>query len=104
MEIKINGKEIELRKTMRSYILYESITDKAFAPKNLTDTVTYFYCVVMASDKNLQLEFDDFLDWIDENEGIMEEFSKWLYNINKIDEQLTKKKTREKAKKSPSKN
>jgi hypothetical protein len=105
MKIQIKGKEIELRKTMRSYILFESITDKAFAPKNITDTVTYFYCVVLASDKALEIEFNDFIDWIDDNEGVMEEFSKWLYGVNKIEESLSKKKlTKTKDRKSPSKN
>ena len=47
MKVVIKEQEIELKKTMRSYIMFESITDKAFAPKNLTDMVTYFYCVVM---------------------------------------------------------
>ena len=54
MKVVIKEQEIELKKTMRSYMMFESITDKAFAPKTLTDMVTYFYCVVMSSHKGLE--------------------------------------------------
>ena len=92
MKVVIKEQEIELKKTMRSYMMFESITDKAFAPKTLTDMVTYFYCVVMSSHKGLELTFEEFIDWLDENDGIMQQFTQWLAGVNEIEAGLTKKK------------
>ena len=92
MKVVIKEQEIELKKTMRSYMMFESITDKAFAPKTLTDMVTYFYCVVMSSHKGLELQFDEFIDWLDEHDGIMPQFTQWLAGVNEIEAGMTKKK------------
>ena len=92
MKVVIKEQEIELKKTMRSYMMFESITDKAFAPKNLTDMVTYFYCVVMSSHKGLELQFDEFIDWLDEHEEMIKQFTQWLTGVNEIEAGMTKKK------------
>ena len=92
MKVVIKEQEIELKKTMRSYMMFESITDKAFAPKNLTDMVTYFYCVVMSSHKGLELQFDEFIDWLDEHEEMIKQFTQWLAGLNEIEAGMTKKK------------
>lgn len=98
MKIKIQEKEIELKKTFRSYIIFESITDKIFAPKTMSDVVTYFYCVVLASDRNLELTFDEFIDWLDENEDALNDFEQWLTKINEVDSQFNAKKKEKKTK------
>ena len=92
MEVVIKEQKIELKKTLRSYIMFESITDKAFAPKNLTDMVTYFYCVVMSSHKGLELQFDEFIDWLDEHGEMLQQFTQWLAGVNEIEAGMTKKK------------
>ena len=78
MKVNIKGNEIELKYTMRSMILFENITDKTFNPEGVTDILTYFYCVVLASSKDYTLTFDEFIDFIDDNPNIMKEFSEWL--------------------------
>ncbi len=64
MTITINDKDIELKYTLRSMMMYENITGKTFAPEGVSDILTFFYCVVVASAKNYELKFDDFLDVI----------------------------------------
>lgn len=98
MKINIKDKEIELKKTFRSYVIYESITDKVFAPKTMSDVITYFYCVVLASDRNLELTFDEFIDWLDENEDALNDFEQWLTKINEVDSQFNAKKKEKKTK------
>ena len=98
MKIKIQEKEIELKKTFRSYIIFESITDKIFAPKTMSDVVTYFYSVVLASDKDINLTFDEFIDWLDENEDALNDFEQWLTKINEVDSQFNAKKKEKKTK------
>ena len=92
MKVVIKEQEIELKKTMRSYMMFESITDKAFAPKTLTDMVTYFYCVVMSSHKVLELQFDEFIDLLDEHDEMMPQFTQGLAGGNEIEAGMTKKK------------
>lgn len=98
MKIKIQDKEIELKKTFRSYVIYESITDKIFNPKTMSDIITYFYSVVLASDKDINLTFDEFIDWLDENEDALNDFEQWLTEISKVDSQFQSKKKEKKTK------
>ena len=98
MKITINNHEVELKKTFRSYVIYESITDKIFAPKTMSDIITYFYSVVLASDKDINITFDQFIDWLDENEDALNDFEKWLTEINEVDSQLQSKKKEKKTK------
>ena len=81
MTITINDKDIELKYTLRSMMMYENITGKTFAPEGVSDILTFFYCVVVASAKNYELKFDDFLDVIEENQDKLNEFSLWLTNV-----------------------
>ena len=67
-------------------MLYENIQNKSFAPNSTTDVLVYMFCVILSSDKELNLTFDEFLDYIDENPKVMVDFSNWLTSeINKED-------------------
>lgn len=92
MIVKLNDREITLKRTMRSYMLFESITGKAFSPKTITDIITYFYAVVLSSDKDVEVSFDEFIDYLDSNEGVYEEFQQWIIGLDKIQGALSKKK------------
>lgn len=84
MTIKIGDREIKLRYTFRSLMLYENIQKKSFAPETTTDVLVFMYCVIMGSDKDIKLEFNDFLDMVDENPVLVSEFADWLTGeINK---------------------
>lgn len=98
MKITINNHEVELKKSFRSYVIYESITDKIFAPKTMSDIITYFYSVVLSSDKDTNLTFDEFIDWLDENENALNDFEQWLTKINEVDSQFQSKKKEKKTK------
>ena len=93
MEITIKNKTITLKRTFRSLIAYESATGKAFNPKTVTESIMYFYCVIIASDMELELTYDEFMDWLDENPTALQEFTQWLIEQSEIESKLTKKKT-----------
>lgn len=78
MKITIKDNEIELKYTLRSMIMYENITDQTFNPQTLTDMITFMYCVVVASSKDYSLKFDEFIDYVDDNPNIINEFGKWI--------------------------
>lgn len=88
MKINIKGKEVELKNTFRSMIIYEKVAGKTFNPQGITEILLYFYSVIMASDKDCELEFDDLLDMVDENPKLITDFSEWLNKSFRISNYL----------------
>lgn len=84
MIIKIKDKDITLKYSFRSLMLFENIQDKSFTPSTTTDVLVFFYCVIMGSEKDLEFTFDEFLDLVDSDPNLVIEFSEWLSaEINK---------------------
>lgn len=91
MEIQINGKDVEIKNTIRAFILYENITGTTFfAPSTLEDILTYFYCVVVTSAKDYSITFENFLDYIDEHPNAIKEFTEWAQTQGEQTEALKK--------------
>lgn len=88
MKINIKGKEVELKNTFRSMIIYEKVAGKTFNPQGITEILLYFYSVIMASDKDCELEFDDLLDMVDANPKLITDFSEWLNKSFRISNYL----------------
>lgn len=82
MKISIYNKVVELKQTLRALFIYEKITNEMFNPSTLTNIVIYFYSVVMASDKNLAISFEEFTDWLDNNMNELTNFTTWLAQVN----------------------
>lgn len=78
MKITIHNKEINLRYSFRAMMIYEKITGTSFNPKGITEIMIYFYSTILASDKDIALTFEEFMNWIDENPIVLNEFSSWL--------------------------
>lgn len=78
MKIAINGNEYELKLSMRAYMLMENIKGESFNIENLTDTILFFYCVILTSSKEYDFKYDELLDRLDENPQLLTEFNTWL--------------------------
>lgn len=78
MKITINNQDVELKINMKAFLLYENITDTSFTAKSMTDLITFFYCIVVASMDNYSLTFDSFLDWVNDNPEHLNEIYKWI--------------------------
>jgi hypothetical protein len=78
MEISINNKQITLKYTIRAMMMYENITGATLQPSSLTDVITFFYCVVLASSMDYSIKMEDFIDWLDEHPDTINEFGEWL--------------------------
>lgn len=81
MTVHIKGKDIELKYTIRALMMYENMVDNTFNPQGVTDMVTFFYCIVLASSKDYSITFDEFIDYIDESNYVLNDFKEW---INKV--------------------
>lgn len=93
MKIEFDGREITLKRTLRSLMMFENITSRSFTIGTTTDVLTYFYAVVLCSDKDVDLTFEKFIDILDEQPTLLEEFQKWLIEDNEKSQNLSKKKT-----------
>lgn len=78
MKVRIKEQEVTLRYSMRALFQYENITGQSFNPKTLQDFCTFFYCVLVSSNKDLDLTFDEFIDFLDEDPSKMSEFAELL--------------------------
>ena len=78
MKIKIKDLEITLKNSFRSLIIYEAMTKKTFKPETITDVIVYFFSVISASANPAQVDWDDFMNWLDENPNAISEFQNWL--------------------------
>lgn len=65
--IEINGKNYQVRYTIRALFIFEQITGKPFKIETLLDNYLFFYSMILASNKDQVLEWDDFINAIDED-------------------------------------
>lgn len=93
MKISVKDEQIELKKTLRSLLLFESITDRPFSVTTTTDVLSYFYCVVLASKPDIELSFEEFIEILDEQPNSLQDFQNWLIKSNEIQGSISKKKT-----------
>lgn len=98
MKVIINDKEITLKSTFRAMVAYEQITDHIFSPTTVTDILVYFYCTIITSkDYDGTMTFDEFMDYLDENPTILQEFSEWMTETNKQAEVFSPKEAKKKT-------
>ena len=91
MKITIKDREIELRYTVRSMMIYENIMGKTFSPDGLSEIIIYFYSTILASSKDTSISYDDFIDWFDQNPEALNDFSDWLNSNVKVIGYIRKK-------------
>lgn len=100
MEVKISDKTINLKLSIRTYIYYENITNKAFELKDLSNFVnliTFFYSIILSSAKKEDIDFnmtyEEFIEWIDENGGefLLVDFVNWFVKEQELQAQILRK-------------
>lgn len=90
MKINFKGKEIELKYSMRALLAYENMADKTFENTSLTASLVFFYCTLITSAKDYSITWDDFMDYVDENQDVLTEFAEWLVNVQTNQNKLKK--------------
>lgn len=89
MTITIDNKPIELKITMKAFLLYENITDTSFTVTSMTDLITMFYCIVVSSMNDYSLSFETFLNWVNDNPDRLAEIYKWIIDSQNNQANLT---------------
>lgn len=87
MTITIDKKEYKVKQTVRALFLFEEIKGEAFAIKTTLDNYLYFYCLLLANNPDF-MEWQDFIDKIDDDPEIMMQLTNVIAQQQKIDELL----------------
>ena len=83
-KIKINGEEYVIKYTIRALFMWEQITGKPFKINTLLDNYIFFYCMLLANNKDKVLEWDSYLDALDNDTTL---FSQMTEIVNKAEEE-----------------
>lgn len=66
-KISIKGVQYTMKHCVRARMMHESISGKMWSLDTMSDQYIYFYSCILAGTKNVKLEFDEFLNIMDEN-------------------------------------
>lgn len=81
--IKIGDKELTIKLSFRSLIAYERLSGNKYTDiKTLEDMLIYMYACVISSN-DIDVDWDGFLDMIDNSQLAFNEFLKHLYESKK---------------------
>lgn len=82
MDITINEKQYKLKYTLRAMMLFEQITKKIFSIESLSDELVFFYSIILANNPDEPMNFDQFLDAIDDDPDLLIQFQNFLIEEN----------------------
>lgn len=74
--ININGKDYRVKYTIRALFIFEQITGKAFKLETMLDSYIFYYSMILANNKDQVLQWDEFLDALDENPKLLQDMEK----------------------------
>lgn len=74
-EIEINGKNYKLKYTIRSLFIFEQITKKQFKIETLLDNYLFFYSMILANNPDNVLDWDTFINSMDEDPELFKRMS-----------------------------
>lgn len=81
-KIKIGEIEYKVKRTMRSMMMFEQIMEKPVSAitERIEDIMCFYFCILKASNKEqmADMDFDGFVDLIDEHDGIFEQLAEAL--------------------------
>ena len=84
--IKINDKEYKVKYTIRALFYWEQITGKPFAINTLLDNYLFFYCMILANNPDDVLEWDQFLNAIDNDPTLFSQINSTVEDSQKKDD------------------
>lgn len=83
--ITIKNKEYKIKQTLRALFIFEQITGRPFEIKTMLDNYIFFYSVIIANNPDNILDWDDFIDALDESPNLLTEFTELNQEQNKVD-------------------
>ena len=97
--LKIKEKEYNFKYSIKALFLFEQITHKSFELKNLLDQYLFFYCLLLSSNEDDFLTWDEFIDSLDNDPSIFKSLTELLSETQKKEELFIKEEEDSKKKK-----
>lgn len=69
--ITIKGKDYNIKYTIRALFIFEQITKKSFKIETTLDNYIFLYSLILANNKDNVLDWDDYLDALDEDPTLL---------------------------------
>ena len=84
-EITIGNKKYKIKYTIRALFVYEQITGKAFKIETLLDNYIFYYSMLIANNPDDVIDWDEFINLLDDNPNLLQEFGNILSDQEKKD-------------------
>lgn len=86
--VTIDGREYEMRYTLRALFIYESLAGRPFDGRTLSDMYLLCYSTLLACNPEIfNMSFSEFIDFCDNDSTVFKEFSMVLADRAKIEGQ-----------------
>lgn len=85
--IEINGEKYVIKNTIRALFIFENITQKPFKIETLLDNYIFFYSLILASNKDKILKWDDYLDALDKDPTLFKKISD-IVNVDEASKKI----------------
>lgn len=82
-KITINGKEYNIKYTLRALFLFEQITHKTFKIQTLLDSYVFFYCMLLANNADTPIDWDEYIDALDADPSLFKRLNEALDRAEK---------------------
>lgn len=83
--VKINGSEYKVKNTLRALFIFEQIAEKPFEVKTVLDNYVFFYSVLLANNPDNPLDWDEFIDALDDDPSLTEKMNTILAESSRLD-------------------
>lgn len=84
-KITINGTDYNIKYTIRALFIFEQITGKPFTIQTLLDNYIFFYSMILANNQDNVLDWDTFIDELDNNPKLYQDIAEIVTEQNKKD-------------------
>ena len=88
-KITINGVEYKVKRTIKAMFIMEQITGHPFAINTLQEQYLFFWCMLYANNPDTCLDYDDFLNAIDDDNDLIQQLLRLNDDENTRDAMLS---------------
>lgn len=82
MKITIKDKEYDVKYSIRGMFIWEQIMKKPFLLETTLDNYAYFYSLILASNPDCNLKWEEFIDAVDQNPNLTTEIMNYLISYH----------------------
>lgn len=97
--VTINGVDYKIKYTIRALFIMEQITGKPFQVNTLLDNYIFFYSMILANNKDKILDWNDFIDALDNDPNLFKQLTEIGNSFTKKDSMFQQEADEESKKK-----